>query len=62
MHNFKRKLIGVMLCSTVMFGMLPTTAFAHTGPEAECTCETRCEEGAVNDQCPVCKKDITLCQ
>lgn len=62
MHNFKRKLIGAVICSTAMFGMLPATAFAHTGPEAECICETRCEEGAVNDQCPVCKKDITLCQ
>lgn len=62
MHNFKRKLIGAVICSTAMFGMLPATAFAHTGPEAECICETKCEEGAVNDQCPVCKKDITLCQ
>lgn len=62
MHNFKRKLIGIVICSTAMFGMLPATAFAHTGPEAECICETKCEEGAVNDQCPVCKKDITLCQ
>ena len=62
MHNFKRKLIGAVICSTAMFGMLPAIAFAHTGPEAECICETKCEEGAVNDQCPVCKKDITLCQ
>lgn len=62
MHNFKRKLIGAVICSTAMFGMLPATAFAHTGPEAECICETKCEEGAVNDQCSVCKKDITLCQ
>jgi len=53
MHNFKRKLIGAVICSTAMFGMLPATAFAHTGPEAECICETKCEEGAVNDQCPV---------
>lgn len=62
MHNFKRKLIGAVICSTAMFGMLPVTAFAHTGPEAECICETKCEDGAVNDQCPVCKKDIPLCQ
>ena len=62
MHNFKRKLIGAVICSTAMFGMLPATAFAHTGQEAECICETKCEEGTVNDQCPVCKKDITLCQ
>ena len=62
MHNFKRKLIGAVICSTAMFGMLPATAFAHTGPEAECICELKCEEDAVNDQCPVCRKDITLCQ
>ncbi len=62
MHNFKSKLIGAVICSTAMFGMLPATAFAHTGPEAECICETKCEENAINDQCPVCQKDWTLCQ
>ena len=31
MHNFKRKLIGAVICSTAMFSMLPATAFAHTG-------------------------------
>ena len=62
MHNFTRKLIGAVICFTAMFGMLPSTAFAHTGPEAECICETKCDENAINDQCPVCKKDWTLCQ
>lgn len=62
MHNFTRKLIGAVICFTAIFGMLPSTAFAHTGPEAECVCETKCDENVINDQCPVCKKDWTLCQ
>ena len=38
------------------------TAFAHTGPEAECTCETKCTEDCVNEECSVCKEDISICQ
>ncbi len=38
------------------------TAFAHTGPEAECTCETKCTEDCVNEECPVCTEDISICQ
>ena len=46
----------------VVIGMTLMTAFAHTGPEAECTCETKCSEDSVNEECPVCKEDISLCQ
>ena len=42
--------------------MTPLTAFAHTGPEAECICETKCTEDCVNEECSVCKEDISLCQ
>lgn len=45
-----------------MIGMTPLTAFAHTGPEAECICETKCTEDCVNEECSVCKEDISLCQ
>ena len=45
-----------------MIEMTPLTAFAHTGPEAECICETKCTEDCVNEECSVCKEDISLCQ
>lgn len=38
-----------------------TTAFANTGKEAECICSFRCEK-KINDTCPVCRDDVSLCQ
>lgn len=51
----------MMLCSSLAVAS-PMTAFAQTGPEADCICEVKCEEEKVNDQCRACKKDINLCQ
>ena len=65
MKNTKlnKRLTGAVACAAALFiGMTPMTAFAHTGPEAECTCETKCSEDSVNEECPVCKEDISLCQ
>ena len=54
---------AAVFCTALMMMMaMPMTAFAHTGPEAECTCDTKCSEGNVNEECPVCKTDISLCQ
>ena len=52
---------AMLLCSGLAVTM-PITAFAHTGPEADCICEEKCTEDTVNDQCPVCKADYTQCQ
>ncbi|SHJ22499.1 DUF4366 domain-containing protein [Pseudobutyrivibrio xylanivorans] len=61
--KFNKRLTGAVACAAALFiGMTPMTAFAHTGPEAECTCETKCSEDSVNEECPVCKEDISLCQ
>lgn len=61
--KWNKRLTGAVACAAALFiGMTPMTAFAHTGPEAECTCETKCTEDCVNEECPVCKEDISLCQ
>lgn len=61
--KLNKRLTGAVACAAALFiGMTPMTAFAHTGPEAECTCETKCSEDSVNEECPVCKEDISLCQ
>lgn len=61
--KLNKRLTGAVACAMALFiGMTPMTAFAHTGPEAECTCEKKCSEDYVNEECPVCKEDISLCQ
>ncbi len=50
------------ICAAVFIGIAPVTAFANTGAEADCICDSRCTDDNVNDQCPVCKEDISLCQ
>jgi len=61
--KLNKRLTGAVACAAALFiGMTPMTAFAHTGPEAECTCETKCSEDSVNEECPVCKEDISICQ
>ncbi len=61
--KLNQRLTGAVACAMALFiGMTPMTAFAHTGPEAECTCETKCSEDSVNEECPVCKEDISICQ
>ncbi len=54
--------LAAAMFAAVFAGSFPVTAFANTGKEADCICETKCTEGNVNNQCPVCTGDITLCQ
>ena len=61
--KLNKRLTGAVVSAMALFiGMTPMTAFAHTGPEAECICETKCTEDCVNEECPVCKEDISICQ
>ena len=61
--KLNKRLTGAVVGAMALFiGMTPMTAFAHTGPEAECTCETKCSEDSVNEECPACKEDISICQ
>ena len=49
--KLNKRLTGAVACAAALFiGMTPMTAFAHTGPEAECTCETKCSEDFVNEE------------
>ncbi len=50
------------IAGAVIMGATPMTAFAQTGPEAECICEDKCGDKVINEDCPVCVKDYTLCQ
>ena len=54
--------IAAVMLTAVLAGSFPVTAFANTGKEADCICETKCTEENVNEECPVCKADISLCQ
>lgn len=61
MRHIKSMVAAMMLCGSL--AVIPGgTAFAQTGPEANCICEDRCTEGKINDLCTVCKVDDTRCQ
>ena len=61
MRHIKGIAAAMMLCGSLAV-VTPITAFAQTGPEANCICEDKCTEDKINDQCPVCKEDYTKCQ
>lgn len=60
------KLVGririTVLLSAAAIGIMPMPVFAQTGKEADCICDVKCTEEKINDQCPVCIEDRTLCQ
>ncbi len=61
----KRKFNALCLALTGALSaaaFVPATAFAQTPAEADCICEDKCTEGKINDQCPVCREDMTKCQ
>jgi len=58
----KRKLMKVCLLGSLLpIGLFPATALAQSNEDAVCTCMTLCTEGNVNEECPVCREDITKC-
>ena len=62
----KRRLLATFLSLCLLVGLLPTVALAadeETGAElsAVCTCEALCTEEAVDETCPVCAENYTLC-
>lgn len=63
----RKKKINAAACLAVAgtiasVAFVPATAFAQTPVEADCICEEKCTEGRINDQCPVCREDMTKCQ
>ena len=62
MRNFGK--IGIKagaIASAFLIGVTPVTAFAQS-KEAECTCETKCDEDNVNEDCEICSYDYTYCE
>ena len=56
----RAKVLGcsVALCGS-LFYLNPVTAFAG-GPD--CTCETKCTEDHVDEDCPICREDYRNCE
>ena len=51
------KIMGGMVAGlAALAGMAPVTAFAQS-QEVTCTCDEKCSEGAVNEECAVCLYD-----
>lgn len=63
----KKRILASLLSLYLIVGLLPAAALAadESGTEGEapavCTCTALCAEGAVDETCPVCAEDDTLC-
>ncbi len=59
----KKRLLASILSLVMVFSLVPVSALAEDEEPggAVCTCEARCAEGAVDETCPVCAEDDTLC-
>lgn len=62
----KKRLLASLLSLCLLVGLLPTAALAvdevNSGePSPVCICEALCGEEEVDESCPVCGKDYTLC-
>ena len=56
------KIMGGMVAGlAALAGMAPVTAFAQS-QEVTCTCEEKCSEGVVNEECAVCLYDYKVCE
>ena len=63
MKKIKNKLCGrvlaaVTIVTAFLFGATPITAFAGG---YECTCDHKCTEDCIDQDCELCKIDYTLC-
>ena len=52
---------GLAVGMAAMIGISPLTVFAQS-KEAECTCETKCTEDSINEDCEICNYDWTYCE
>ena len=63
----KKRILASLLSLCLIVGLLPTAVLAadESGTEGEsptvCTCTALCAEGSVDETCPVCAEDDTLC-
>ena len=63
----KKRILASLLSLCLIVGLLPTAVLAadESGTEGEtpavCTCTALCTEGSVDETCPICAEDDTLC-
>ncbi|WP_287827277.1 leucine-rich repeat protein [Oscillibacter sp.] len=62
----KKRLLASILSLAMVFSLVPVSALAEDeepggDPAPVCTCEARCTGETVDETCPVCAEDITLC-
>lgn len=62
MNKMRIRISAALIGVTALIGAVPVPVFAQTGKEADCICEVKCTEEKINDLCPVCIEDRTLCQ
>lgn len=56
------KIMGGMVAGlAALAGMAPVTAFAQS-QEVTCTCEEKCSEDSINEECAVCLYDYKVCE
>ena len=57
--NIKAKMLSAAVVTAAFFvGITPMTAYAGG---VECSCEAKCTDDHVNEDCPLCKEDPSLC-
>lgn len=52
---------GLVAALAALVGMAPVTAFAQS-QEVTCTCEEKCSEDSINEECAVCLYDYKVCE
>ena len=59
----KKRLLASILSLAMVFSLVPVSALAEDEEPggAVCTCEARCTGETVDETCPVCAEDDTLC-
>ncbi|MCR5406095.1 MAG: DUF4366 domain-containing protein [Lachnospiraceae bacterium] len=60
--NLRAGMLGAAVMTAALFiGLTPVSAFAQSS-ENKCTCEDKCTEDHINEDCPVCSEDYTKCE
>ena len=61
----KKRILASFMALCLIVGLLPTAVLAveepGNAPPQACTCKTRCAEDTVDETCPVCAVDYTVC-
>lgn len=67
MKQYAKRWLASILAVMMVIAVMPNYAFAvddndtSAGSTPTCVCETKCTDTQVNENCPICKDDITVC-